>query len=56
MATETQRILDKLNEIKSELDYIKGHMPDIDAVLTDDDTCALSEAEDDLKQGRTVNL
>lgn len=29
---------------------------DIDTIMTEDDMCALSEAEDDLKQGRTMNL
>ena len=48
--------MDKLNEIKSELDYIKNHMVDADTILTKDDVEALSEAEDDLKKGKTVKL
>ena len=49
-------IMDRLDEIKSELDYIKKHMVDVDAVLTEDDMDALTEAEEDLKKGRTVKL
>jgi len=56
MATETKMIMNKLNEIKTELDYIKKHMVDMDTVLTQDDAEALSHAEEDLKKGRTVKL
>ena len=56
MATETKIIMNKLNEIKTELDYIKKHMVDVDTVLTEDDVEALEEAEEDLKKGRTVKL
>jgi predicted transcriptional regulator len=56
MATETEMIMDKLNEIKSELDTIKKHMVDVDTVLTEDDVEALNEAEEDLEKGRTVKL
>lgn len=49
-------ILDKLDEIKSELDYIKSHIANLDAVLTDDDIEALKEAEKYLKEGKTVKL
>ena len=55
MASE-KVILDKLDEIKSELDYIKNHIANIDTVLTDDDIEALKEAEKDLKEGKTVKL
>ena len=36
MATDKQ-ILEKLDEIKPELEYIKGHMKDADIMLTDED-------------------
>ena len=49
-------ILDKLNEIKSELDYIKRHMANTDTILTEDDLEALKAAEEDLKKGKTVSL
>ena len=56
MATETKMIMDKLNEIKVELAYIKKHIVDMDIVLTQDDAEALGQAEEDLKKGRTVKL
>lgn len=49
-------ILEKLNEIKMELDYIKKHMANTDTVLTEDDLEALKSAEEDLKKGKTVRL
>ena len=56
MASETKQILEKLEAIKSELDYIKKHMTDMDIVLTDDDIESLKEAEKDLKAGKTKRL
>ena len=37
-------------------DYIKNHIADVDAVLTDDDIKALHDAESDLKTGKTKRL
>ncbi|HLC60216.1 MAG TPA: hypothetical protein VJJ52_02195 [Candidatus Nanoarchaeia archaeon] len=56
MTSETKIILNKLDEIKSELDYIKNHMADVDTIITTDDIESLKEAEDDLKNGKTVRL
>ena len=56
MASETKVIMDRLDEIKSELDYIKRRIADVDSVLTDEDIEALGEAEEDYKKGRTVKL
>ena len=56
MASETKVIMDRLDEIKSELDYIKKRMVDVDAVLTEEDIESLKEAEEDYKRGRTVKL
>ena len=56
MATEAKEILEKLEIIKTDLDYIKQHMIDVDLVLTDDDLEALNEAEKDLKSGKTNRL
>jgi len=56
MATEAKEILNKLELIKADLDYIKKHMVDVDLVLTDDDLEALEEAESDLKAGKTKRL
>jgi hypothetical protein len=56
MATETKHIMEKLDAIKSELDYIREHLTAVDAVLTDDDIQAVQEAEADLRAGRTKRL
>ena len=56
MSNETKQIMDKLDEIKSELDYIKKHMRDVDIMLTDDDILSLKEAERDFKAGKTKRL
>ncbi len=56
MTTETKLILEKLDAIKSELDYIKGHITDVDAVVTTDDIEALRAADDDYKKGRTKRI
>jgi hypothetical protein len=52
----TKQIIDKLDHIKSDLDYIKQHMKDVDFVLTDDDLDAIREAKEDLNQGKTKRL
>lgn len=56
MATEAKQILDELKTIRTDLDYIKVHIADLDLVLTDDDIQSLKEAEEDLKKGRTRKL
>ena len=56
MAAESKMIMEKLNEIKSELDFIKKRMVDVDTILTSDDVESLKEAEEDLKKGKTVKL
>lgn len=56
MATETQLILQKLDTIKSELDYIKEHMVDVDTVLTPKEEERLEESFQDLQEGRTTSL
>ena len=56
MKTEIKQISDKLDLIKADLDYLKWHLVDIDAVLVDDDIESLKEAEEDLKAGKTKRL
>jgi len=52
----TKQILLKLDEIKSELDYIKEHMVDIDTILTPEEEERLDESLRDLKEGKTTSL
>tara|TARA_Y100000310_G_C20440058_1_gene695648 strand:+ start:541 stop:711 length:171 start_codon:yes stop_codon:yes gene_type:complete len=56
MATEIQQIAGKLDTIKSDLNYLKNHLIDVDVVLTDDDIKALKEADKDFKAGKTKRL
>ena len=56
MTNEDKQILEKLDAIKLELDYIKKHIVDVDAVLTEEDMDSLKEAEKNLKAGRTKRL
>lgn len=56
MTPQVQEIMEKLNHIQLDLNFIKNHLIDVDLVLTDDDINALQEAEEDLKKGRTKRL
>ncbi|MBI4450787.1 hypothetical protein HY642_02315 [Candidatus Woesearchaeota archaeon] len=56
MTAELAQVLEKLDEIKIELDFIKHRVVDVDVILTDDDVAALEEAEIDLEQGKTKRL
>ncbi|HLG23918.1 MAG TPA: hypothetical protein VI564_03240 [Candidatus Nanoarchaeia archaeon] len=56
MAGDNKQIMDKLDAIQSDLDYLKKHISELDSVLTDDDVQALEEAEKDLKSGKTKRL
>ena len=47
-------IINKLDALKQEIDFIKEHL--IDVTLTQEDIESLSEAEEDLKKGRTKRL
>ena len=56
MAAEMKIVLKKLDAIKSELDYIKGHMVDADTILTPQEEERLEESLRDLKERRTTPL
>ena len=56
MVTETKQILDKLSNIKSELNYIKEHMVDVDTILTEDEKVALEKARKEYENGKTISL
>jgi len=47
-------IINKLDLLKQEIDFIKEHI--IDVTLTQDDIDSLNEAEEDLKKVRTKKL
>ena len=56
MINDTKTILKELESIKSDLSYLKSHITDVDAVLTEDDLEALKEADEDFKRKKTVKL
>lgn len=56
MINESKVILQELKEIKSDLDYLKKHVVDLDLVLTEDDLESIKEAEKELKEGKTKRL
>lgn len=53
---ESKLILQKLDDIKSELSHIKERIHDIDCVLTDDDLESLKKADEELRKGKTKRL
>ncbi len=56
MATEMKQILEKLEEIKTELDDLKERMVDPDAVLDEEDIIAIYESEKEEKEGKLTSL
>ncbi len=48
MANDAKQIMNKLDRIKADLDYIRDHIADVDIILTQDDLDSLQEAEEDL--------
>ena len=53
MTNETKQIIERLDVIKSELDYIKEHIEDVS--LTEDDIKSIEEAEREFKAGKTIS-
>jgi len=47
-------IINKLDALKQEIDFVKEHI--IDITLTKDDINSLNEAEKDLEEGKTKRL
>ncbi len=56
MSSDTEQILKRLDVIKSELDFIKEHMVDVDTILTHEEEARLEESLKDLKEGKTMSL
>ena len=56
IATEMKQIVEKLDNLQSDITYIKKHLADVDSILTDDDREALDEAEKDLRAQKTKRL
>ena len=57
LMTETEQIiLKKLENIQSDLSFLKHHIVDLDAVLTEEEKQDLERARMELKQGKTISL
>lgn len=56
MSAELLQVIQKLDVIKTEIDYIKEHMVDIDTILTPDEESRLNESLKEFKQGKTTSL
>ena len=55
MTNEMKLILDKLDSIHIEIDYIKKHMVDADSVLTEGDYKSLVEYRKEKSSGKLVS-
>jgi len=47
-------IIDRLDTLKNDVNFIKEHI--VDVTLTSDDVDSLNKAEEDLRKGRTKRL
>ena len=56
MTNEIKQVMEKLDTIKSELDFIKKHIVDADTILTSREEERLEESLEDLRKGRTTSL
>lgn len=56
MATDTQQIMEELRAIKTDLEYIKEHMVDVDTILTPEEEERLNESLKDYKEGKTISV
>ena len=59
MTTETvnvQQMTEELKAIRSDLDYIKKHMVDVDTILSSQEEKKLNEAVNEYKTGKSVSL
>lgn len=52
----TQLLLEKVEEIKKDLDFIKEHMIDADTLLSSEEMALLHQAREEEKRGETISL
>ena len=53
-AINSKDIRDELKAIRDDFNFIKGHMIDIDSIMTENDCIALKEYRKDKKAGRLI--
>ena len=56
MANEIKQVMEKLDVIKSELDFIKTHMFDPDTIMTTEEEERFERAMQEFKEGKTISL
>ena len=56
MAAELKQIMEKLDTIKSELDFIKEHMVDVDTLLSAEEEKHLEQSIQEYREGKTISL
>jgi len=54
--SELKQVMEKLNSIKEEIDYIKEHMIDADSVLTQEEEKRLDESLTEYREKKTTSL
>lgn len=52
----TQLLLEKMEEIKKDLNFIKEHMVDADTMLSPEEMILLHQAREEEKRGETISL
>jgi len=55
-AIDSKEIMSELRAIRDELDFIKGHMVDIDSILTEEDYLFLQEYRNEKNSDQLVSL
>lgn len=51
-----EALAQELEEIKSDLQYIKEHMIDVDLILTEEERGLLGKAREEYSKGKTISL
>ena len=54
-AIDASNLMNELRAIRSDLDFIKEHMVDIDSIMTEDDYLALEEYRKEKNAGELVS-
>jgi hypothetical protein len=54
-AIDSKEIRHELKAIRDDLDFIKGHMVDVDSIMTEDDYLSLKEYRDEKSSGKLTS-
>lgn len=49
------KIMDKLAQLQADVNFIKNNIIDVDCILTKEDREALTLADEEFKQGKTIS-